>query len=55
MNAQARTVENVFEVQLKKLERLLAAANLEDLVIASPAREAKSADRWVASWRFCQH
>lgn len=55
MNAQVRTVETAFEAELKKLERLLAAINLDDSTGAMHAREPKPTERWVASWRFCQH
>lgn len=54
MNIQAKAVDSNFEAELKKLERLLAAINLDEDMPGRPeARE--NNERWVASWRFCQH
>lgn len=54
MNAQLKVVETNFETELKKLERLLAAINLDEHALAD-AKARETDNRWVASWRFCQH
>lgn len=54
MNVQVRTVDTSFEVELQRLERLLAAIAVEGHTLV--AHQAPEHDnRWVASWRFCQH
>lgn len=54
MNVQVRTVDTSFEAELKRLERLLATVSLQG-EIPAPHQAGGHDNRWVASWRFCQH